>query len=596
MLRRSTPAIHLAVFMLVALPVSRAMEKAPNVRELFGGDLGSVQVAPVANGLIVSLAIRGDSAYVLAQRPPPASDVILKVSRKTGKTEAVWPIAGNGAAAICFDGDALWVLSRSRSRFLRKLSTTGDVVRTIRLRSGVRGTLHGLAVVGDAVFFSLNAGGKSAVYKYLPLFSKSEKLFSVDERVYSLVVRDKKLYAYQRRFDTYAEHWLYVFDLGTRKLKKLRFLNTTARGLATDGRTMYVLGRRGNGGVISPVAVLEKEKTIVGKPVGRRVSLAFPFTSANQSPYTLDLWIPYPMDRAFQSVANIAIVPKPRGVTADKFGNRWAHVHWNTVTGDRKAILTFDLVTACAAYTLDKAYVFKAADVPERILSSCTSETYCFDYSHPVPKAAVRKITGSPTLVSHVLAVRDYVNDALEVKGPSGWGQKASVYLSGGEGRCYGHTLVFAALARGRGIPTTAVGGISLAGKDPEGKPTRAASAHTWNRVYMPGTGWVDVDSQLDDGKKGRHGYGYVGFRSNEYFVTFVGDYDRTDYKDVFAQRCWYRQGRWFCDRARMADVRSGPVEITTQPLTDRPAKEPPKRPPAARAGRPEPSAAGPRR
>jgi len=594
--RRLPPAIQLALFMLAVLPAAAATEKAPDLRELFGGDLGSVQIAPVANGLVTSLAIRGESAYVLAQRSRPASDVILKVNRKTGKTEAVWPVAGSGAAAICSDGDSLWVLSRSRSRFLRKLSAAGKLRRTIRLRSDVRGTLYGLAVAGDAFFFSLSAGGKSAVYKYLPLFSKMERLFSVDERVYSLVVRDKKLYAYQRRFDTYAEHWLHVFDLGTRKLKKLRFLNVTARGLATDGRTMYVLGRRGNAGVISPFAVLEKEKTIVGQPVARRVSLSFPFTSANRNPYTLHLWIPYPMNRAFQNVANVVIVPKPREITTDKFGNRWAHIHWNTVTGDRKATVSFELVTACVAYTLDKAYVLEPADIPAKILASFTSETYCFDYSHPAVKKAVPRVRASAALVSNVLAVRDYVNDALDVKGPSGRSEKASIYLSRGEGRCYGHTVAFAALARRSGIPATAVGGINVAGETQEDKAPRPLSGHTWNRVYVPGAGWVDVDSQRDDGKNGRHGYRYVGFRSNEYFITFVGDYDRRNYKDIFAERSWFQCARWFCDRARMADVRRGDVQVTAEPLTDYRRKPPSKPYTAAPPGRTGPPAARLRR
>jgi len=557
------------------MPRGRGAAAPGGAEHLFSGAARSISLRPVAGGYAAGLAVRDGVFYVLVRRPRRGSDAVLTIDRKTGRAKATWPLRGTSAAAVCAGDNALWVLSASKDRFLRKLSAAGKVVKTIRLRAKLRDELNGLAVKGDTFIFSVRAGGTSTVYRYRPVTWKIEKLFALPEAVHSLALHGGKLVAYQKRFDTYADHWLHVFDLETRERQALRFLNFAAFGLASDGRVLYALSRTVDGAAVRPFVVQEKQNVVFGDPAHRRVTMTFPFASLNPYPYTLLLWVSYPRNRPTQRVGNITLTPKPKKVVTDKFGNPWAHLRWNTVRGGRKATLRFDAVTLSAAYTLDKAAVLRKGDVPARILTPATAETECFDYSHAVVRAAARKIPDRKTLVAQVLAVRNHVNDALDVAGSSGPSTTASAFLAAGRGRCYGHTLAFAALARARGIPTRAVGAITLERPRQAAPPNHQASIHTWNQVYAPGTGWADIDAQLDDGADGRHGHRYVGFRSNKYFVTFVGDYARQNYRDVFAQRGWYQAAQWRCDRLRMADLRPGKVQVSWEPSANRSKEEP---------------------
>lgn len=93
------------------------------------------------------------------------------------------------------------------------------------------------------------------------------------------------------------------------------------------------------------------------------------------------------------------------------------------------------------------------------------------------------------------------------------------------------------------GIPTRAIGGINIftshGGSDTE-------PSHTWNQVFVPNIGWVDIDAVADDDDKaGEHRYKYVGVRRNVYFITFEGAYDRRNYVDQFIQRSWFSD-QWY--------------------------------------------------
>ena len=164
-----------------------------------------------------------------------------------------------------------------------------------------------------------------------------------------------------------------------------------------------------------------------------------------------------------------------------------------------------------------------------------------------------------------MLAIRKTVNDTLDIQGPSSPDGKASDFVSSGVGRCYAHTLTFAALAREGGLPVRAIAGVQFAEGSQSTYIMDGESVHTWNQVYAPGIGWVDIDATKDDEKDGQHTFDYVGVYSSRYFITFVGAFDRYAPPTSFARRSWFKMHEWSSlDRQNKAQVTVGPAEITT--------------------------------
>ena len=86
----------------------------------------------------------------------------------------------------------------------------------------------------------------------------------------------------------------------------------------------------------------------------------------------------------------------------------------------------------------------------------------------------------------------------------------------------------------------------------------------------FPGTGWIDIDVQLDDRENGEHGFQYLGYRSSSRVITFTGDYAELDNKTVFTRRSWYASYWWYSiDRKNRADVQAPVWSSYAQKLDD---------------------------
>jgi len=536
-----------------------------DISKTFRGDFTHVRSGPVTDGYAMGFAKAGQYGYLLVQGRHGKADTVRKIHMESGNEEATWEIGKNGAAAMTFDGSSLWVMSRNRAAFLRQVSLDGDVARTVPMDDGVPGKYYGLAHGRGRFYFSSQHEGKSRVYEMGAEGGVCRERYSFPEKIYSLAWQKGCLYAFQTAFDTYANHWLIIMDLQKRTSRKMRFLTAHPWALAGEDGRFYAMVRDKNRAVVYPFVVLPKSKLILGNPMTRRVTMTYRFVNGNRNPYTCDLWAAYPIDRDFQNVANIAVKPQPAEVVKDMFGNPWMRIHWERETAGHEATISFDVTNVAAACTLDKKRLLKRPSFPKAIRAAWTRETYSFDYSAPAVTAALKGVRKEKHCLSQILAIRNCVNDALTVVGPSGPESKASLFLAKGEGRCYAHTLCFAALARAHGIPARAIGGTHFETRRSE---TEIANEHTWNQVYVPRTGWVDIDTVTDDAKDGKHRFNAIGYRPNRFFITFVGDYDRFDPGRVFTQRGWYRSYRWASlDRANRAAVKLLPAEIKSDPL-----------------------------
>ena len=198
-------------------------------------------------------------------------------------------------------------------------------------------------------------------------------------------------------------------------------------------------------------------------------------------------------------------------------------LYWEKLTRGTEAAVSFHVLTADVAFTINKQRSYGEMNFPGHIISAYTKETHSFNFSDPLVEKAVSAIKKKDNYIEQLIEIRDYVNNSLDITWPTGSETKASDFLCQGVGRCYAHTIVFAALARSMHIPARAIGGL------PVNKEQTTSGEHTRNQVYFPGTGWVDIDVQLDDGEGDTHSFNYFGFRSSTRYICFAGYYDEIE-------------------------------------------------------------------
>jgi len=529
---------------------------------LFDNDISSVSIGPVT-GQIRDVAVRGEYIYLLVKNFNLITDAIFTIRRETGRIEAIWGIGRQEAEGITCDGQYLWIISRSDRYFLRKLSLAGRGSGEVSVRSLPDGDIRGLACAGDNLAFFTRSGEESSLYLFNRQSRALKKIGSYRGAITGVAFHQGRLLAGINEFDTYSNSWLLVMGPDGSFIRKLSFVNTGIAAMNSDGRRLYLLERRPAGAMVSPVAVMADNNMVLAAPRVQNVELTFPVNGRNQCLYNADLWLPYPINRRFQNVRKVSIEPQPREITADRFGNRWARVRWDRVSGSVRAVMKFDIITAAVSYTIERDRALNPGDIPEDVRRAFLGETGVYDLSSYIIKSHSSRISAEGPGLARVLAIRDYINGAIRFTDYSDRWVKASDYLFRGRGDAYGRTVGFTAISRHLGIPARAAGGILLDGapKEREGDYNM-----TWNQVYLPGSGWIDIGIGRDYG----HSREQFASRPNRFFITLEGDFDTVDYARVFTESEWSRACRWTSvDQRRQADVWQGPIQVTVRDLKE---------------------------
>ncbi len=531
------------------------------ISPVFGNKVAPIRIAPV-NGELRGIAVQGDHLYLLVKNFNLIIDAVFRIRRSNGKIESIWGIGRHDAEAIASDGENLWIASRSEKYFLRKLTFAGRGAGERAVTILPEGSISGLACAGDSIFFSLQYGDGSSIYRFSKGKGSMEKIGSYGGAIHGLALSGGMLVAHVEEFDRYANGWLLVVCPAAGKVKKrLSYAKVAPAAMTGDGELLYALESRKTGSVVYTAVARMDRNVVMADPRVQRVTLTFPVAGKNHHAYNADLWIPYPINRPLQNVRQVTIEPRPVEIVNDRYGNRWARVHWSGVKGKVSARLGFDIITSAAAVTVEPGYHYNDEDVPADVRSSTKGETYACDISSYIIKSHSTRIDGEGAYLDRILAVRDYVNGAVRFSAyVDRWG-KASEYLFRGRGDAYGRTLGFAALSRYLGIPSRAAGALRL-----ESRAAGTDTSATWNQVYMPGAGWIDIGIGRDYGNARER---FAG-RPNRYFVTFEGDFDKKDYSEVFVETEWSGVCRWSSvDEVRKADVAFGPVRIEARDLKE---------------------------
>ena len=528
---------------------------------LFNNDITGTGIAPV-KGELRDIAVRGEYLYLLVKNFNLVADAIFTIQRNSGRIQSIWGIGRLGAEAMTCDGKYLWILSRSEKYFVRKLTLSGHAAGDISINAVPAGSIRGLACAGDNLVFSARFENESCLYLFNRQNRVLKKIGSYSGTIHAVTFFQGNILAYVNEFDAYSDHWLMIISPEGVLKKKMCFINTVPAALTSDEKNIYFMEKRQRGAFVSPLAVMGEKNIVLASPSVQRIEVVFQVTGRNPNRFNADLWVPYPVNRKYQNVRQISIEPKPMEISDDRFGNRWARVRWEHAAGSVRAVLKFDIITVAAAQTIERNEA-PGTVIPDDVKSASCRETSAFDISSYVVKSHSTRIEANGSWLFRILAIRDYVNGAIRFSAYGDrWGQ-ASKYLFHGRGDAYGQTLGFAALSRYLGIPARAAGGLLL-----DGTATAQVldGSATWNQVYAPGTGWIDIGIGRDYG----HTRENFAFRPSRYFVTFEGDYDTSDYSSVFTETEWRWACRWSSiDEHKKVDVVPAPVQIKALDLEE---------------------------
>ncbi len=538
--------IFISIFSLTMFLTSNSYTKMKNI------DFTYIKTEPLRK-YIMDTAVTEKYVFVLCMFYRGKTDAIIKYNRHTGRRTGIFYIGKFRAAALVAARNSLWVLSRRRNAFIRRIDLSGRTLLTVN-RNKSFGSLYGFAKNRDKFYFSSRGNGISIVYSFNIKTSSYNKIYSVPKTIKSLTFFKGKLYAYQSKKNKYSKNWLIITDVNTLKSKTMQFFALSVWGLSNDNNTLFLLHRTKGRAVVYSFYVKERENLILGRFRKKNVKVTYSAVNRNRNPYELRLWLPTPKGERYRSISNISVYPKPLNTIKDEFGNNWMYFKFFRSYSLRQITINYQILYPKIVYTLDTNYYLNPAHIPDRIKSLYLKPTYCFDYDNITVKNVFRKIKNkikNYSLVDKIIAVRNLSNDIIIKDGrPSGKLVKASDIIKFRYGRCYYHTVLFAALLRIAGVPSRAIGGQNIYTNSP----------HTWNQVYFPKIGWIDIDSTYDDNERGGpHYINSIGNRraNTDYFLTFRGSYGRIDYKNVFTRRGWRKIYRWrSLNRRRRAKVK----------------------------------------
>ncbi len=517
-------------------------------------------------GYPMDIAVKDDKVYLLVQsKQKRRADRIYIYNMLSKGLQKQFQLENSGrthyGAGLVINGNNLFVLNRSRSGYIQKFSTRGARLEAYRFKQKPGGKLYGLAYADNTFYFSSYRHKRSTIYSFSPTRGLKQ-LFQTAGKVRSLTAQGQYLYMYRTHQYRYAGNWLEVYNMRSRARNSYRFLPRHAHGLTTHRKNLLFMHQHRGGARIYAAYLHRQKKMIIGMPRARQVSATKRITNQNRNPYDLKFWFAIPFSRDFQEVKNLNITPEPAGYTEDSYGNKWAYIRSKNL---KKVKIEFKVLLAQAAFTVDADSTYRPGRLPADIRSKYTRETHSFDYSSPAVKSLVRQVNTRGTFVDTLLGARELVNRKLEVVGPSGPETKASLFLNKGKGRCYAHTISYAALTRGLGIASRAIGGFKVIS---DNEFDSDVGVHAWNQIYFANRGWVDIDTQIDDQKSGKDTFLYFGNRLPGYVITFIGAFDQSDQKTHFAKRGWIFSYWWrSLDRRNRAKVRLGKMSAQSTVL-----------------------------
>jgi len=278
------------------------------------------------------------------------------------------------------------------------------------------------------------------------------------------------------------------------------------------------------------VAVLVPLVVSAKKPESRR-RRGFEFTyiadiKVPEGARRLDLWMPYPRTDENQVIEVLRIsAPYPTDIHKDaKYGNSILYLH---ADNPRERSLRVEMKFRVTR----REYVRRDYALADRALPRSTDQSLkkWLQPDRLVPidgyiKELAEEVTdGRTSALDKVQAIYDYTVDNLKYdKSGTGWGRGDIYYACDTKrGNCTDFHAVFIGFARAVGIPAKFAIGFPLPVDRGEGE---IAGYHCWAEFYLPGYGWVPVDTSEANKNPGKREYFFGAHDENRVEFTIGRD------------------------------------------------------------------------
>ena len=213
----------------------------------------------------------------------------------------------------------------------------------------------------------------------------------------------------------------------------------------------------------------------------------------------VQMWLPYPGSDDYQDVRLLSIKsPVPTKLYQEySYRNSMLFLSTPAVGIDKLRVeMSFRVIRREHAER-----DFAALEDPDGWIESSASRWLRPDRLVPIDdfiRELAEEVTeGKTTVVEKAKAIFDYTVDNLEYdKSGTGWGQGDIYYACDKKrGNCTDFHAVFIGFARAVGIPAKFQIGFPIPTASRDRREAEIAGYHCWAEFYVPGFGWVPVDT-----------------------------------------------------------------------------------------------------
>jgi transglutaminase-like putative cysteine protease len=239
----------------------------------------------------------------------------------------------------------------------------------------------------------------------------------------------------------------------------------------------------------------------------------------------LDLWLPFPQTNANQDIELLSLTsPHPTRHYRDReYGNTIVHLRAEGAGGTTVAVEMKFRVDRREYVRRDFPAGITNAAAADPALTRWLSPDRLVPLDSYVTRLARKVVQGRSSVLERARAIYDYTVDNLRYdKSGTGWGNGDIYYACDAKrGNCTDFHAVFIGFARALGIPAKFAIGFPLPPERGEGE---IAGYHCWAEFYLPGYGFVPVDTSEANKNPDRREYFFGAHDENRVEFTVGRD------------------------------------------------------------------------